>query len=667
MFSSMKDDEFVFCCNDNDRFDSDINPKKDKYSNIDYVQLKFNNTSVEEIGGVTTSTTANATHTLSGESCVCHWNNTSLRWILERANDTADVIPQCTYKTITNNKPDEHYNGDSSCELWNQLNEQQKGFIKFINEIATNDKVFNRPQEYVSGRRKEHVKRYGHLSPFHLYNTKNRCAVIFLEGLGGTGKTKLMEFVQKHVRGCTHYITIKHIVLSSFYENLCKIHCEYNIGHIEDIVMDKSYLSTVAKILGMQINNMQLNEDTAFADFGYTLSARRLQITRQSFNEYQGFYVCIIDEYSMLSSRHFLIILNLLRELTYNIIFVLCGDKNQCKPIHMSKKYNDNYDDDDVNVNNDEDDDNTYSNEEDDLMCNIDPILDALPIECIDMAKFILGKKHVFEYTLTKLIRSMNDVVLQNLIVSMADHQRQNIDDRKRLLKCFAERNDINIKHGQIDISKIINEYRRVMASDKYEHPNIEIFKILVIRNTQCYSLYNELIEMILTNLSLYFNADIIHKYFMKYTVETKDMLSSYTQYLVVGFEYKILQNLLPNHHNSYDLPNGSVVQIVELNYHTFPNMVMSVTVVNKKGKRYRLFPTYNIKDNRMKDKNGHIISHLGFPLQANCIENSYQSQGTTLHENSIYINCASATAEDVYVMITRCQTLSQLKAIINV
>lgn len=603
--------------------------------------------------------------------CICHWRCGEIDWICRRKNDIACAIPPCELYL-----PNE-------CPAWERLTEDQRDFIEIINEVSADKKLFPDEEARINTthiedqRRQQDIDKNGELSPFHLHNTKNRAAVIRLEGMGGTGKTEVMKYIENHTRGLVQFATVKHVLLGAFKAGLCERHSVYNTTPFPD-QMNFTYLSTLASILNFG-GNKTYNQDTAFYDIAGYLKKYRKDVSRtpRAFNPAAGFYICIVEEYSMISPAAFAIVAKMICEISYSVIFILCGDRHQCKPINFNRPINQDPGNGDVG--------------------DRDFLIDALPEDCIGVARMIFGNHRVFTYTLTKLLRAADDPSLQDLITQMAQNATEPIDERQRRIGEFIKTNNINT-NNRVDITEVVNDYVKLVdvleverkkltngnrllidnldpgplvsgAVARFQLPT----KILIVSNQGCRDVIFNYIDTFYNGLLTRVDPEVLKHYITRYTVRVPNDATRHVRYLVVGFTYKVLMNMDRNREGAFNLSNGSLVKILRINYgkkpeHCLLEMVRSVHIEDVvRGNRYCIYPDSKVQDNHIKSEGGHqSIKHCAFPLQLDLCQNVFQSQGLTIECKGL-LDCKGATQPLFYVMFSRFRTCPQIDAIINV
>lgn len=538
---------------------------------------------IEEEHEVTNKRIGDFFHSIP-QQCTCHINNTS-----------NDIIWKCEIAT---------------CEEWQRLNEEQQQFVELINKVSKHE-VFELENKEQELNKKHHLKMYGKKSFFHLFNQNNKSIVFFLNGMGGTGKTEILKYMQKHTNKKFHFINLKHILLANFFEACCKKHTNYNGLFPQN--NSRIYLSTIARLC--QYIKFDDNDDTAYEDFVNDFLKYRHRMSTRKVNNYTDFYICVIEEYSTVSPAIFVIILKLINEVFSKTIFIVCGDQNQCKPINFNKSIFSSYHE------------------------SMDIQKDALPRRLIDLAIIMYGKNCVYECNLKRLIRSSQDENLQYLIKHMWENADQEFEDRRHLLCSFMKTHGIKTT-SKIDIEHITDDYLKLLknlesgngedGSHFIKTFNIP-FRIIAMSNEMCNSVNKKLIKTIYQVLALKWDLDILKKYIAQYRV------GHYNQYLIVGFPYKIIKNMGKKSNGLYKLLNGTFVKIIKLEYNN--DLLISIIIRNECNKNFRVFPTRQNFDNRIKEKD-QVLCHIGFPLQLNITENVFQSQGMTITSN-VYLDCS--------------------------
>lgn len=537
--------------------------------------------------------------------CICHGNG----------NENNSIIQICEKVT---------------CHKWNELNEEQQKFVHLVNDITSAELFKQDYQDEHSTIRLNHIQKYKSKSFFHLYNASNKTVIIFLDGMGGTGKTELLKYCQQHTTEYFHYINLKHILLADFQKTTCRKHTNYNGRFPQNDC--RIYLSTIANII--RTIDMTDNEDTAYEDFCDVLDKYRYNLYTKKIegNEITKFYICVIDEYSTVSPSVLVIILKSICEFANNTIFILCGDKYQCKPITCQTL-------------------NTP------FMENIDVQRDALPLHLDILTKKMYGDKRVFKHTLNTCVRAANDNNLQILIQTMWNNaEDHDLTKRIKFIQKFLEQNFIN-NENNIDITTFIDDYIELVARlenddyaalDSFEIP----FKIISISNERCKIVNDHLTKLLCSVLCDKYNTHILQKY-----------ICNINQYIIVGFVYKVTANLSLKDNGSFDLFNGSLVRIVKLeNDNGILNSIIVKTENTKKI--YRMFP-YKKKLYFQRNEDHCANMSTEFPLRLNITENAFQIQGITIL-NDVYLDCYHCNNEYLYVMFSRFKTLSQLKSVIN-
>lgn len=539
------------------------------------------------------------------------------------------------------------------CDDWKNLNDQQKQFIDLINRIVTDHTLFeSAPEDHPEG------------SLFHLYNKRNRSVVVFLKGMGGTGKTETLRYMQKHLESenVFHYINLKHILLFDFYRTVCKRHSEYNDAFPSN-TNRKTRISTIAKICkGL---NGPFNEDTAYVDFSNKLSILRKQcisdIAKKPKCE-KEIYLCVVDEFSTISPTLFVIITKLIREISTKTVFIFCGDDQQCKPIENNKLT--------MAVHQSAQQYPECQSIENSVYLSSSTIeKDAFPRDLVAVAKLLFSSHRVYEHTLTNLIRSAEDENLQRLITLMCADSQQSVYERRRIIKDFIKKFNISTDRI-IDVSDIIDKYINLIIALENADQNDETykcllkkfcmpFKIIAVSNATCNEIDNNFARALHVIISRKFDAKTVNKYIAHYSVGT-----SFKQYLIVGFSYKMNQNLMKNDNGSFSLPNGKTVQLISITQDN--NMIKNVVIRDEvDDKLYVMYPSMYTTNCRLKNNRDKPIVHTGFPIQFNLTENAFQCQGLTIPFD-VYLDCYQTNKEHLYVMMTRFQKLTQLKSIIN-
>lgn len=525
----------------------------------------------------------------------------------------------------------------SCCKQWYRLNKEQQDFIRFINTLANDVNIFNNDHRRYNATEKQHIGQYGNESFYYLFNFTNQAMVVFLNGMGGTGKTEVLKFIHNHTSEKIHYMNLKHILLSNFYNSVCKKHGQYNTTFPSNA---RIYLSTLAKLCyGIGLND---TADVTYNDFAQNLCTR-LHVLAKGIRTTTDTYICIIDEYSTVSPAMFVCVSKMIREISSKTIFIVCGDQHQCKPINTSNTI------DGVNYE----------------TLNIQK--DALPNKLLDVAYTMYGKNRVFEYTLKTLIRSSEDNDLQSLIQHMWNNAHEDYTHRILLLNNFIIAHNIP-SNSTIDITNVADKYIQLIHILENAKGNDECetairtfnipFKIIAVANETCTDVAKQFFDALYTQLSKHFDSQILKKYFACYYV------GQHVQYLATGCTYKITSNIKEQHSNTYGLLNGSIVKLMQLVY---VNAVLEHLLVLEEysGKIFRIYPYTNYTDNVIRDTDNKQIRHIGFPLHLNMTENAFQIQGMTLLCD-VYLDCSHSTNEYLYVMFSRFKKSSQLKAVIN-
>lgn len=524
---------------------------------------------------------------------------------------------------------------NADCSEWSRLNEGQMEFIDLINRVADDKTIF--PNDGIIA-----PEDFEEDSIFHLYNKTNKSAALFLNGMGGTGKTEILKYIQNHTDAIFYFFNIKHILLSDFYRHTCKLHTEYN-GKFPSRFR-RVRLLTIANIC-RDLKKHEFNEDTAYRDFSGALGRLRLEYSLNADERKadKKFCLCVIEEYSTICPAVFVIITKLIREISHKTIFIICGDKQQCGPIECSSESSSNF--------------GKAHNER-----------EALPRDLLELAKYIFGTERVSEYTLTKLVRSADDENLQRLITLMWTNPDQHIEDRKAMVRDFVKKFNIS-KDKVIDISNIAVEYEKLIVAHEtgqrdyiderlrqFEIP----FKIIASANNKLNEIDKRLVDTLYETLSSKYHRDLLKNYIVRYAAK------DHVQYLLVGFPYKVTKNLLRREDGSYRLPNGTILQLHNLEYGEDDKLKSAIVKDWSTNKTYRLFPSKYTTNNRLKNIFDATIEYTGFPIQLYCTENVFQIQGLTISD-AVYLDCDFASNQYLYVMFSRFRQLSQLKAVINI
>jgi hypothetical protein len=449
--------------------------------------------------------------------------------------------------------------------------------------------------------------------------------------------------------------------LIDFFRHTCKLHASYNT----DIETNshRIRLNTIANVC-REMRAYQFNEDTAYEDFSIPLAIVRQRYFTTSRAAKDEFCLCVIDEYSTICPAIFVIITKLFSEIFYKTIFIVCGDKRQCGPIECSNVSS-------LNKN--------RTTESPQTINHADFEKEALPRDLCELAKHLLGPDRVVEYTLNTLVRAASDENLQRLITAMWTDADQHVDDRKTMIRDFMIRFNV-ADDNVINISTLVDNYVRLIATletndqEAVERSlrSFEIpFKIIATANNTLNEIDERLITAVFEKLQSIYDTKTLQKYIRRYTIDDE-----HDQYLLVGFPYKITQNLLRSATGSYDLSNGKTVQLVVLEFDDGhdggDDKLKSVIVKDRfsdvadENAAYRLYPMAGTTNNRFKDETTRRpIIYTGFPLQLYCSENVFQVQGLTVH-GDVYLDCDCTNNEHLYVMFSRFQNISQLKTVIN-
>lgn len=462
-------------------------------------------------------------------------------------------------------------------------------------------------------------------------------SVIILDGGPGCGKSTLLSFIMtrmRHLFDKVRLTTEKLINIEDHNKKLCQAHLMHHAGlgdekygnsmWISECIMSCTVSKIIYDIMGERNTDCERirlekrdNNDTI-----KNINAYRSEIDgliEKYLNKYKIFtkpsadrqlHLYIIDECAMIPPEKLYFLIGYLhrRDTHSRHIFILSGDVDQVEPIgHENTKLNvinnDNYAEDWFPIG----------------MCN------DMEIVCMSMAN---GYKYIIErFQLTEPTRAAGDQSLCNFIKLYKSHT--NIDDKKREMCDFISSNFTD----RINKTEISVDCNKIEKFIKNETGCIDFGFKIIVRSNQ-----------MISNMITYISREIQNNYpYIVYITENGDNL-------ILGMTYTLLKTI----DKKKILCNRSVVCLTNVNINNGEIETIDVHKINDPMNKYTIGPVMNSD------------GHLGFPIQMEFIDNSYQIQGMTISQD-LWLDMHNCEIQHRYVMLTRSKNLNQIKSILNI